>query len=158
MAYTYTSETPITTVSDLRKRLIDDISVIKHICENSNPTYRTRISQIRAVIKRLDADLSAMKVRPTPNGIGHHRFSHDGPCPEGCYYETTPSVERGIMVYTNEELGGALQDAAQCLPDMARATDKCRHGIMEGGCEMCTAAEPHKTAQPSDRRGRIEKR
>jgi hypothetical protein len=28
---------------------------------------------------------------------------------------------------------------------MSRATDTCRHGIMEGACEMCTAAELHKS-------------
>ena len=58
MGYTYDSEIPIRTVGDLHQRLIADMTVIKNICENSNPTYRTRVQQILAVVTRLEQDLT----------------------------------------------------------------------------------------------------
>jgi len=44
---------------DLHRRLIHDITVIANICENSNPTYKTRIAQIKAITDKLKADLTA---------------------------------------------------------------------------------------------------
>lgn len=51
--------TPEFTVGDLHRRLIHDLTVIANICENSNPTYKTRIAQIKAITDKLQGDLTA---------------------------------------------------------------------------------------------------
>jgi len=45
-------------------------------------TLFLKLVKARLKIKELEERLAQKK--PT----GHHRISHDGPCEEGCYYET----------------------------------------------------------------------
>lgn len=44
-------------------------------------------SMIREMIKDAVADIR-MEKHYGVEMVGHHRVSHNGPCPEGCYYET----------------------------------------------------------------------